>query len=77
MPRTDLEYSISTAKYAKGKVAIRTPGVDGWKSLAALILTTDIAPNARYSGREHAYIVSPAQAARFVQAINVQKQLLV
>ena len=74
MPRTDLEYTINNARYAKGKIAIRTPGIDGWKSLAALILTTEIAPNARWSGRERAYIVSQAQASRFVKAIEGQEQ---
>ena len=67
--RTDLQYSIHPARYAKGKVAIQTPGVDGWKSLAALILTAEIAPRARWSGRERSYIVSQAQADRFVRAI--------
>ena len=47
--RTDLQYSIHPARYAKGKMAIQTPGVGGWKSLACLILTTEIAPSARYS----------------------------
>jgi hypothetical protein len=70
--RTDLNYSIGNARYAKDKISIRTPGFDGWKSLAALILTTEIAPNARWSGRERAYIVSKAQAARFVSAIRKQ-----
>lgn len=71
MPRTDLQYSIHPARYAKGKIAIQTPGVGGWKSLACLILTTEIAPSARYSGRESSYIVSPRQAARFVSAIKL------
>ena len=73
--RADLQYVASNARYAKGKVALRIPGVDGWKSLAALILTTEIAPHCRWSNREKAYIVSRAQAARFVRAINAVSQL--
>jgi len=65
----DMQYTISDARYAKGKVALRVPGVDGWKSTAACILTFDVAPNARWSNREKAYIVSRSQAARFVRAI--------
>lgn len=75
MTRDDLQYTINDARYARGKVAIRTPGINGWKSLAALILTTEIAPNARWSGRERAYIVSRAQADRFVLAIKAQEQI--
>lgn len=72
--RTDPQYTIADARYAKGKIALRTPGVDGWKSLAALILTVDIAPNVRWSNREKAYIVSRTQAARFVGAVNAASQ---
>jgi hypothetical protein len=74
MPRPDLQYTIGNARYAKGKIAVRTPGIDGWKSLAALILTTEIAPNARFSNRESSYIVSRAQADRFVKAIEAAQQ---
>ena len=68
--RPDLQYTASPARYAKGKIALRIPGIDGWKSLAALILTIEIAPNCRYSNREQAYIVSRSQAARFAQAVS-------
>jgi hypothetical protein len=64
----DLAYTMNDARYAKDKVALHIPGVDGWKSLAACILT--IAPNCRWSNREKAYIVSKRQAERFVQAVN-------
>jgi hypothetical protein len=66
----DLKYTLSRARYAKGKMALHIPGIDGWKSTAASILTFEIAPNARYSGREKSYIVSPSQAARFVKAVE-------
>jgi len=65
----DLVYVRTSARYAKGKIALTIPGVGGWKSTAALILTTKIAPNARFSHRERAYIVSVHQADRFEQAI--------
>lgn len=68
--RIDLQYTANPARYAKGKIALHIPGIDGWKSLAALILTNEIAPNCRYSNRERAYIVSPAQAFRFACAVK-------
>lgn len=67
--RTDLQYTAQPARYAKNMVALHIPGVDGWKSLAALILTVEVAPNCRYSNRERAYIVSRSQADRFVRAV--------
>ena len=70
MTDPDLQYTISDARYAKNMVALAIPGIGGWKSLAAMILTTQIAPRARWSGRECAYIVSKPQAARFVYAIE-------
>jgi hypothetical protein len=66
----DLQYTMNDARYAKNMVALHIPGIDGWKSTAASILTFEIAPNARHSGRERAYIVSKAQAARFVKAVE-------
>ena len=70
----DLRYTMTDARYAKGKVALRIPGCDGWKSTAACLLTFKIAPNARWSGREEAYIVSRAQAARFIRAVEETAQ---
>ena len=72
--RTDLQYRAQPARYAKGKVALHIPGVGGWKSLAALILTLEIAPNCRYSNRERAYIVSTSQAERFRLAVLAADQ---
>lgn len=60
-------YSIKPAKYAgrwngKPQMAVSCPSADIFKSRAARIMG---ALNARYSGRENAYIVSPAKAAKF------------
>jgi hypothetical protein len=60
-------YTIRPAKYAgrwnnKPQMAVSCPSADGFKSRAARIMG---ALNARYSGRENAYIVSPAKAAKF------------
>jgi hypothetical protein len=63
-----LEYTMNDARYAKGKVALRIPGVDGYRSIADGIFMT-IAPNVRWSNREKAYIVSTHQAARFLEAV--------
>jgi hypothetical protein len=70
----DLQFTMKNARYAKGKVALHIPGVDGWKSTAAMILTIEIAPKCRYSHRENAYIVSRSQAARFVHALWLLKE---
>lgn len=57
-------YKISPAKYAKNKMAVHCiSDGSGYKTLAALIISA--MPNVRYSGREHAYIVSPRTAAKF------------
>lgn len=72
--RSDLQYTAQAARYAKNMIALRIPGVDGWKSLAALILTNEVAPNCRFSNREKAYIVSRTQAARFIRAVQIEGQ---
>lgn len=58
-----MDYTVSPARYAKGKMAVRCPSQDGWKSRAAR-LAAAIA-RGRYTGREGAYIMSPAAAAKF------------
>jgi hypothetical protein len=68
MEYNDLHYTAGPAKYAKGMRALHIPGIDGWKSTANLILD-QIAPNARYSHREHAYIVSEATERKLDRAI--------
>jgi hypothetical protein len=56
-------FTIYPARYAKGKVAVTCPSKDGWKTRAARLIGDGL--NGRYTGREHAYIVSPACAERF------------
>jgi hypothetical protein len=73
MEHEDLKYQLSPASYAKGKMALHIPSKDGWMSLAACILTQQVAPNCRFSNREHSYIVSPCQAERFEKAIAAEK----
>jgi len=61
-------YTISPARYAKGKLAVRCiPDGSGWKTLAALMISQ--MPGVRWSGRESAYIVSPGRARKFEQAV--------
>lgn len=60
-------YTIAPARYAgrwngKPQIAVTCPSDTMFKSRAARIMG---ALNARYSGRERAYIVSPAKAAKF------------
>lgn len=56
--------AVNPARYAKNMMAVRCPSVgSGWKTRAhrlAAALARD-----RYSGREHAYIMSRPAAARF------------
>jgi hypothetical protein len=61
-------YTISEARYAKGKMAIHCkPDGSGWKTLTALII--DQLKGVRYSNRERAYIVSPGCAKKFEQEL--------
>jgi hypothetical protein len=61
-------YTIGPAKYAgrwngKPQMAVRTPSPDDYKTRAARLIGDGL--KGRYSGREHAYIVSPTKAAKF------------
>lgn len=58
-------YSVSPARYAKGMMAVRTVGRDGYKSRACYL--AERLANGRHSNRARAYIMSPAAAARFVK----------
>lgn len=66
-PITTGEYTVRPAKYAKGKVAVETPSTTDLKTRAARIMSA-IAQN--YSRREHAYIVTPNQAEKFLKAFH-------
>lgn len=60
---TEGTYTIADARYAKGKKAVRCPSTDGYKTRAAYLASR--LANGRYTGREKAYIMSPAAAVRF------------
>lgn len=57
------DYTITDARYAKGKKAVRCPSITGYKTRACYLAHR--LANGRYTGRERAYIMSPAAAARF------------
>jgi len=58
-----MDYTITKARYAKGKMAVRCPGKDGFKTRAGRV--AECTARGRYTGREGAYIMSPSAAARF------------
>lgn len=60
---TIIDYTLRPARYAKGKQALSTPSTDGWKTRAGRL--AERLANGRYSGREHAYILSSSAAVRF------------
>ncbi len=62
-PFSGPEFTMSPARYAKGMVAVTCPGKDGYKTRAGYLCSSIC--RERYSGREQAYILSPAQAERF------------
>jgi hypothetical protein len=68
----ELGYTISKARYAKGMMAVVCkPAVGNMKGLKtrAMRLASSFA-NTRYSGRENAYIMSPAAAKKFAQTFK-------
>lgn len=58
-------YNFEDARYAKDCIAVTIPSNDGWKTPAHTIAEN---VKARYSHREHAYIMRPAQFRRFKYA---------
>lgn len=64
-----MEYQIGNARYAKGKKTVHCPSSDGMKTRAARLAGAIC--RHRYTSREHAYIMSPAQAQRF-EALYIQ-----
>lgn len=64
----DGTFTIRPARYAKGKVIVQTPSTTGFKSRAAR-LAGHISRD-QYTGREHGYVMSPAQAERFYKLFN-------
>lgn len=63
------DYSISQARYAKGKMAVRCPSSTGMKTRAARLAGAIC--RHRYTHREGAYIMSTSQAQRF-EALYLQ-----
>lgn len=60
---TDYEYTVSPARYAKGKLIVRCPSADGFKTRAARLIGDGL--HARWTHRERGYIASPAMVAKF------------
>lgn len=71
-----LAYTASPARYAKGMIAVHcTPDGTGWKTVAASIIS--LFHGARYSNREHSYILSPTKFKRFeaeIEAARVERE---
>jgi hypothetical protein len=67
-------YTVSPARYAKGKLAIHCkPDGTGWKTLAAQIISQ--MKGVRYSNRERAYVVSSRCAAKFeAELARIEKE---
>lgn len=61
-------YTISPASYADRKVAVITPGKNGFMTRAGRLARALSRDN--YSRREHAYIMSPATAEKFQRAMS-------
>lgn len=59
----DGNYTISTARYAKGMKLVRIPSENGFKTRAARLLGAGL--RARYPNREAGYGASPAKTAKF------------
>lgn len=57
------EFSIVPARYARGKLVIRTPSRDGYKTRASRLAGDGL--NLAYSHRSGGYTASPSQAERF------------
>jgi hypothetical protein len=57
------DYTIGEAKYAKGMMAVRCPGKDGWMTRAGRLAQS--LARGRYTHREGAYIMSPTRARKF------------
>jgi len=59
-----MSYQITKARYARDKMAIRCESDGSGLKTRAMRIAAGL-PGARYSNREHAYIVSKRQADRF------------
>lgn len=57
------DFTITPARYAKGKMAVRCPSGNGYKTRAARL--AEAIARGRYTGRERAYIMGPKSAEKF------------
>jgi len=60
-------YNFDDARYAKNCIAVTIPSNDGWKSPAHVVAD---GVKARFSHREHAYIMTQSQFRRFKYAFQ-------
>jgi hypothetical protein len=58
------DYTISPARYAKGKVVVCCPSTDGYKTRAAYLATAK-GIGGKYVGRSGGYTMSPSAAKKF------------
>lgn len=56
-------YSITKARYAKGMMAVQCPSTNEYKTSAGFL--AEVLSGGRWTGRECAYIMSPAAARKF------------
>ena len=60
-------YTISPARYAKGKVIVKAPGKGGFKTNVGSIAEES---GGKYTNRERGYVMSPTQAKKFEMRVN-------
>lgn len=58
------DYTIAPARYAKGKVVVRCPSTDGYKTRAAYLAAAK-GIGGKYVGRSGGYTMSPSAAKKF------------
>ena len=68
---TDLAPQFSAARYAKGKIAVHCPSDGSGTKTRAMRIASAV--SSRWSGREKAYIMSPAAAAKVKAAFDAGK----
>ncbi|MDQ0510908.1 hypothetical protein [Ancylobacter amanitiformis] len=61
------DFTVFAARYNKGKLVVRCPSPDGYKTLAARIIGDDL--KCRFSYREGGYIASATKVEKFRRII--------
>jgi hypothetical protein len=61
-------FTVSPARYAKGKMIVRAPSTDGYKTQAGRIAE---AVGGKYSGREKGYVMAPTRAKLMEHLMDV------